>query len=234
MNNIQAHNVMGLFPVPIACYKFPDDITPLKNEVREYIKDLPYNQNNDNPNLKHYMQKGDNCDGKVTLKDSFFKHFEQHKLWDFFTQSAWNFHTEILGLMIQSEYTVVDAWVNHCASGDQPFHAHINSFISGTFYLDHDNEAAPIEFVNPKLSHQIEPAISFTPDHSRATVFSAPTALVKPQPGDLILWQSHIRHGYSNNNSPNRLSLSMNMIPRVVFSHRYGFECTPLEEEWAN
>ena len=82
MNNIHAHNVMGLFPVPIACYKFPDDITSLKNEVREYIKDLPYNQNNDNPPEALYAE-GRYCDGKVTLKDSFFKHFEQHKLWDF-------------------------------------------------------------------------------------------------------------------------------------------------------
>jgi uncharacterized protein (TIGR02466 family) len=228
------HNVIGLFPIPVACYRFPGDITPLKDQVRSYIKELTFNQNNDNPNLKHYMQKGDNADGKVTLKDSFFKHFEDQKLWNFFTQSAFNFHTEVLGLMIQSEYTVVDAWVNHCSSGDQPFHAHINSFISGTFYLDHDDNAAPIEFVNPKLSHQTEPAISFTPDHNLTTVFSAPTAQIKPIPGDLLLWQSHIRHGYSNNQSPNRLSLSMNMIPRVVFSHRYGFECTPLEEEWSN
>ena len=169
-----------------------------------------------------------------TLKDSFFKHFTDTGLEQFFCDAAFHFHTDVLGLMIQSEYRVVDAWVNHCASGGQPFHAHVNSFLSGTFYLDHDADAAPIEFVNPRLAHQIEPAISFTPDHSRATVFSQPTALIKPQPGDLILWESHIRHGYNDNKSPNRLSLSMNMIPRVVFSHRYGFEVSQLEEEWEN
>lgn len=234
MNEIRPTNVLGLFPTPIGCYHFPDDITDLTKSVNEYIKDCPYNQNNDNPDLKHYLQKGNNSDGTVTLKDSFFKHFGNTGLEQFFCDAAFHFHTDVLGLQIQSEYTVVDAWVNHCASGSQPFHAHVNSFISGTFYLDHDNEAAPIEFVNPKLSHQTEPAISFTPDHSRATVFSQPTALVKPQPGDLILWESHIRHGYNDNKSPNRLSLSMNMIPRVVFSHRYGFEVSPLEEEWAN
>lgn len=233
MNNITPQQVIGLFPVPVACYRYQNDISELKDQVREYIKTRPYNQNNDNPNLKHYLQKGNNNDGTVTLKDSFFKHFTDTGLEQFFCDAAFQFHTDVLGLQIQSEYTVVDAWINHCTEGNQPFHAHINSFISGTFYLDHDDEAAPIEFVNPRLSHQTEPAISFTPDHNLTTVFSAPTALVKPNPGDLLLWQSHIRHGYSNNNSPNRLSLSMNMIPRVVFSHRYGFECSPLEEEWS-
>jgi len=48
----------------------------------------------------------------------------------------------------------------------------------------------------------------------------------------LLLWQSHIRHGYNNNQSPNRLSLSVNMIPQIVFSHRYGFEVSPITKEW--
>ena len=97
---------------------------------------------------------------------------------------------------------------------------------------DHDDEAAPIEFVNPKLSHQIEPAISFTPNPNNSTVFSQPTGIVKPVAGDLLLWESHIRHGYNNNRSKNRLSISMNLVPRIVFSHRYGFEVKPIKEDW--
>ena len=73
--------------------------------------------------------------------------------------------------------------------------------------------------------------MGFTPDGNNASVFSQPRAAVKPMEGDLLLWESHIRHGYSENRSPNRMSLSVNMIPRIVFSHRYGFVVKPLEEE---
>ena len=230
-NSIQPKNVLGLFPIPIGCYAYQGDIVSLRDKVREYIKTRPYNQNNDNPNLKHYLQKGDNTDGSVNINDIFFNHFNTD-LEQFFNDSAFHFHTQVLGLDIQSDYEVVDCWINECTAGSQPFHAHVNSFISGTFYLDHDDEAAPIEFVNPKLSHQIEPCITFTPNPNNSTVFSQPTGMVKPVPGDLLLWESHIRHGYNNNRSKNRLSISMNMIPRIVFSNRYGFEVKPIKEDW--
>ena len=73
--------------------------------------------------------------------------------------------------------------------------------------------------------------MGFTPDENNASIFSQPRAAVKPMEGDLLLWESHVRHGYSENHSPNRMSLSINMIPRIVFSHRYGFVVKPLEEE---
>ena len=228
---IEPKQILPLFPIAVGCYHF-GDVTELRDRVREYIKDRPFNQNNDNPNLKHYLQKGDNTDGSVNINDGFFNHFSDTGLEEFFNETAYHFHTTILGLSIQSPYRVVDAWVNHCSQGSQPFHAHINSFLSGTFYLDHDETAAPIEFVNPSVTHQIEPAISFTPDYNNTTIFSQPAAQIKPEPGDFLLWQSHIRHGFTNNQSPNRLSLSVNMIPQIVFSNRYGFEVSPITKEW--
>ena len=131
-NSIQPKNVLGLFPIPIGCYSYQGDIVSLRDKVREYIKTRPYNQNNDNPNLKHYLQKGDNNDGSVNINDIFFNHFDTD-LEQFFNDSAFHFHTQVLGLDIQSDYEVVDCWINECTAGSQPFHAHVNSFISGTF-----------------------------------------------------------------------------------------------------
>ena len=102
-NNIQPKNVLGLFPIPIGCYAYQGDIVSLRDKVREYIKTRPYNQNNDNPNLKHYLQKGDNTDGSVNINDIFFNHFDTD-LEQFFNDSAFHFHTQVLGLDIQSDY----------------------------------------------------------------------------------------------------------------------------------
>ena len=205
--------------------------------MRDYVKDLPHNRNWDNEGLKHYMQRGDLVDNAgntagVTLNNTFFKHFECPELYDWFCECAFQFHTEVLGLQIQSKYLITDSWVNcNTGEGGQSYHAHINSFLSGTFYLDSDESAAPIEFQSPKYNFAIEPHMGFTPDTNNASIFSQPRAAVKPMEGDLLLWESHVRHGYSENHSPNRMSLSINMIPRIVFSHRYGFVVKPLEEE---
>ncbi len=237
--SVRPKDVLPLFPIAVGCYAYPDReyIIGLKEKVRDYVKDLPHNRNWDNEGLKHYMQRGDLVDNAgntagVTLNNTFFKHFECPELYDWFCECAFQFHTEVLGLQIQSKYLITDSWVNcNTGEGGQSYHAHINSFLSGTFYLDSDESAAPIEFQSPKYNFAIEPHIGFTPDTNNASIFSQPRAAIKPMEGDLLLWESHIRHGYSENHSPNRMSLSINMIPRIVFSHRYGFVVKPLEEE---
>tara|TARA_B100000131_G_scaffold181769_1_gene175451 strand:+ start:4844 stop:5746 length:903 start_codon:yes stop_codon:yes gene_type:complete len=237
--SVRPKDVLPLFPIAIGCYAYPDReyISGLKEKVRDYVKDLPHNRNWDNEGLKHYMQRGDLVDNAgntagVTLNNTFFKHFECPELYDWFCECAFQFHTEVLGLQIQSKYLITDSWVNcNTGEGGQSYHAHVNSFLSGTFYLDSDESAAPIEFQSPKYNFAIEPHMGFTPDTNNASIFSQPRAAVKPMEGDLLLWESHVRHGYSENHSPNRMSLSINMIPRIVFSHRYGFVVKPLEEE---
>ncbi len=237
--SVRPKDVLPLFPIAIGCYAYPDReyIIGLKEKVRDYVKDLPHNRNWDNEGLKHYMQRGDLVDNAgntagVTLNNTFFKHFECPELYDWFCECAFQFHTEVLGLQIQSKYLITDSWVNcNTGEGGQSYHAHVNSFLSGTFYLDSDESAAPIEFQSPKYNFAIEPHMGFTPDANNASIFSQPRAAVKPMEGDLLLWESHVRHGYSENHSPNRMSLSINMIPRIVFSHRYGFVVKPLEEE---
>ena len=237
--SVRPKDVLPLFPIAVGCYAYPDReyIIGLKEKVRDYVKDLPHNRNWDNEGLKHYMQRGDLVDNAgntagVTLNNTFFKHFECPELYEWFCECAFQFHTEVLGLQIQSKYLITDSWVNcNTGEGGQSYHAHVNSFLSGTFYLDSDETAAPIEFQSPKYNFAIEPHMGFTPDTNNASIFSQPRAAVKPMEGDLLLWESHVRHGYSENHSPNRMSLSINMIPRIVFSHRYGFVVKPLEEE---
>ena len=238
-NNITPKEILPLFPIAVGCYSYPDKqyLEDLTNKVREDTKDRDHNVNWNNKDLKHYYQRGEQVNAKgetqgVTLNNNFFKNVDAPELEQWMKECAYHFHTKVLGYMIQSEYLINDSWVNcNRGNGGQSYHAHVNSFLSGTMYLDHDDDAAPIEFQSPKFNFAIEPHIGFTPDIENATVFSQPRAVIKPDVGDFLIWESHLRHGYSDNNSPNRISLSVNMIPRIVFSHRYGFEVKMLESE---
>ena len=74
------------------------------------------------------MQRGDLVDNAgnaagVTLNNNFFKHFECPELYEWFCECAYQFHTEVLGLQIQSKYLITDSWINtNTGTGGQSYH----------------------------------------------------------------------------------------------------------------
>ena len=108
-------------------------------------------------------------------------------------------------------------------------HSHENSWISGTNYVCFEGGHAPIRFWRPgALAHPNRPYLSMAAGGQR-TSFSTDEIQIAPAPGTLLLWPSHLLHGYSGNARNGRLSLSMNLLPKRLIGSSYSLEVSPLE-----
>jgi uncharacterized protein (TIGR02466 family) len=99
-------------------------------------------------------------------------------------------------------------WVNVMPQGTtHSFHHHPLSVISGTFYIQVPKNSSGIQFEDPRfgLMMACPPRKSKAPDGIR------PHLLVKPEPGELILFESWMKHQVPPNPSEkDRISVSFN------------------------
>ena len=103
-------------------------------------------------------------------------------------------------------------WVNVLnPGGAHSGHIHPHCVLSGTYYARTPEGASAIRFEDPRLAMMMAaplPRVSADPDRQRFVH-------IKPVPGDLLLWESWLRHEVP----PNRAAL-----PRisVSFNFRWG------------
>ena len=99
-------------------------------------------------------------------------------------------------------------WVNLMRSpGHHSAHIHPHSILSGTLYVEVPANAGAIRFEDPRLASQMAaPARrADAPDDRRAFV------TVTPRPGQLLLWESYLRHEVlPGTTKADRLSISFN------------------------
>ncbi|MEL6829612.1 MAG: TIGR02466 family protein, partial [Pseudomonadota bacterium] len=99
-------------------------------------------------------------------------------------------------------------WVNILASGaSHSGHIHPNSVISGTCYVALPEGAGGIRFEDPRLAMMMA-APMITPD---APAPRQRSFTIDPKPGDVLMWESWLRHEVLINQSDApRLSISFN------------------------
>ena len=99
-------------------------------------------------------------------------------------------------------------WVNLLRGpGHHSSHLHPHSILSGTLYVEVPPNAGAIRFEDPRLGQQMAaPARrADAPDDRRAFV------TVTPRPGQLLLWESYLRHEVLPGTAKaDRLSISFN------------------------
>ena len=112
---------------------------------------------------------------------------------------------------------ITNAWINECHVGGRQFmHNHCNSVISGTLYLRTDANTC-IQFQSPYGLNDFGNLLLDEPNVQRPNRFGYQhhfrLATYRVQNGTCLFWPSHLRHGYSENLTPGRLSLSFNLLP---------------------
>ena len=117
-----------------------------------------------------------------------------------------------------------NAWFNECGvGGQQTMHNHCNSVISGTVYLRADDNSQ-IQFQSPYGLNDFGNLLLNEPNLYRPNRFGYShhfnIATYKVATGACLFWPSHLRHGYTDNLTPNRLTLSFNFLP-VTFNCIY-------------
>jgi uncharacterized protein (TIGR02466 family) len=114
---------------------------------------------------------------------------------------------------------VTECWLNVCKRGGlQPPHNHCNSIVSGTYFVNFvPGKHAPLLFVNKP--NEVHPYL-------RVGTGFKKFAHVEHTEGTLLLWQSHISHGYEENMEDNRMTISFNVMPTTIKSDgaNYGFK----------
>lgn len=113
--------------------------------------------------------------------------------------------------------TITNAWFNECSVGSSQFmHTHCNSVLSGTLYLRTD-ENTNIQFQSPLGMSEIANTLSDYPNMNKENKygynFHFQHCTFNVGNGVCLFWPSYMKHGYQNNQTPNRLSLSFNMMP---------------------
>ena len=101
-----------------------------------------------------------------------------------------------------------DLWINILPEGgNHSAHIHPNSVISGTTYISMPSGSSAIKFEDPRHSMMMA-APSRIKD---AIEYLKPFIYVNPIVGDVLLWESWLRHEVpANNSSEERISISFN------------------------
>ena len=143
---------------------------------------------------------------------------------NFILKSSKYFIKDIIGNEID-ELVVTDCWINICGNGGhQPFHNHGNSYISGTYYLNYDPKIhsnlrfnSPFKFKDPGVQFMELNIDKYTQFNSKDVTCNFINE------GMLVLWPSNLIHGYSDNSGEDRITVSMNIMPKRIKTGPYSF-----------
>lgn len=209
--------LLEIFPNPILIEQYED-----KEELNKLLLEEMSNnfgeKNDASPKLFHYL----NDPNSSVLGNQKFEHF---KLWC--EELCTEFVSEILGYELQDKMIVTDSWLNRCDTGGFQYpHMHTNSFISGTYYINFEDGHSPLTFSKRDTSPFSNRQVLTLKKSNRSTKYNSNFTL-KPNVGELVLWESNLCHGHFNNMKNNRVSLSMNFMPSIISSGKYGFKIVP-------
>ena len=213
--------VHPLFPTPVGSYKGFSKQNEIKESLLDLLSSNEARPNTQDPNLRHWFDSS--VKGVLDLEDSLLQALKSWVL-----HCAVDFVQEIEGCHC-NEMQVISSWCNCADKGaSQAPHRHENSWISGTYYIAHEEGHAPIQFWKSAALTQPNSAF-FSLARKTPTVFNTDVIQISPSSGTLLLWPSHLLHGYSENLKDGRLSLSMNLLPKNLIGTSYSLSVTPLK-----
>lgn len=110
-------------------------------------------------------------------------------------------------------WSITKMWGNVLhTGGQQAMHNHANCFISGVLYLTPSHPSSNTVFIKGQFGRDF--AFSHENENTKPGPFNAEKWVAPdPQPGDLLLFPSHLLHEVPANAGGRRVSLAFNAIP---------------------
>jgi uncharacterized protein (TIGR02466 family) len=213
-------STIEIFPRVVGRYKLENSKhINLKNQCTELLSSIEeqyIKRNAENSNLTHYY----NTSNQNLLSLEQFKWFEK-----WIEEKSINYIENTLGYYLKDGVIITDCWINNCNSGGEQFyHTHSNSYISGTYYVNFIKGLhSPLSFKNKDFNPENSCLQYFEIPLYESTKYNTSGAVIDHDEGDLLLWQSNMSHGYTQNNQDNRISISFNVMPRYLNNKSYSF-----------
>lgn len=200
MSKVPVRDYQKLFPVPVMLIKVPNAASLNERLVAE-IEQVSMTTPNGKPDSWA-------CDVYTTLTNNNRLH-ERPGFHDFdllMRQGFMQFgHAMGYDFTIES-LEITQCWVNIYNFGmSQEIHHHPNNIMTGVYYLQAPANCSEILF------HSHFADVMIRPDVCEDNALNNPIASLHPKPGDLIFFDSWLRHSVpANNIEGERISLSFN------------------------
>ena len=211
-------STLEIFPQAIGKYSFDyESIIKIKDICFKIVKENSFSKNKDSNNLYHYCNT--NQENLLDLEQ--FKWFEEK-----ISKLAIDYIENTLGYELKDGVVITDCWMNICRNnGDKFLHNHGNSFISGTYYVNYNPDVhGKLKFQNQNMMSGVNSSPYMELTIKKNTKYNSGGAIMNYNEGDVLFWQSHLIHGYSGNNSDDRISISFNIMPRYFYNNSYSFK----------
>ena len=193
-----------LFATPLFKLRIGDT-----DAVRHYFHDRIKGETDardDRGVLSHYHSRG----------GLFERHPDLSPLRDTLEMAGSFVYRELMNYADSGPMRLTQAWFNLCEpGGSQPVHAHTNALLCGTLYL-HADEATHLDFHHPADLPTAQPElhdVASDAPNAHGLSFHKRRSRIRVATGDCLFWPAPLRHGYSDNRTPGRLTLSFNMVP---------------------
>lgn len=209
------HQTVGLFPQPLTKVEiningisdFFDNVIDKKEKSKTTNQCLDQNVNGSG-DLTHYHNNS----------NVFTIYPELEELHNSILESANFVYRKVMNK--KSNLFITNAWFNQCGlNGYQFTHNHTNSVLSGTLYIRTD-ENTNIEFESSygdcSFANSLSDNSDLDTENEYGYNFHMNKCFVYVSDGTCLFWPSYMKHGYFNNKTPNRLSLSFNLMPTSV------------------
>ena len=212
---VERSDVFEIFPEKIGSYIF-------NHEHRTSLKQLCFDLIDKYKNNREHIRQS--ATGKLThyfdparSTSSLLDHpgFETFNNW--IKRCSIDYINNTIGSNCE-DVIITQCWINDCSKdGFQKPHNHMNSLISGTYYVNCTPEMhAPLTFNKPNIESAPYLRLGGTGERF---------AHIEPHDGILLLWESHLYHGYHSNDTDKRVSISFNVVPETM-PGMYGFKLT--------
>lgn len=211
LNFTDTHKVVIMFPIPLISLKVGvEGIYDFFNKEIRHRDDKITRDNEHNKNLTHWYN-----DSNVL-----YEYKELATLREEIEAGANFAYKDVLNYKKSGDMKVVQSWFNLAQVGATQFpHNHVNSVMSGTLYINVDDNSY-LSFFSPYIDQYggvtVKNVLEDMPSEEENALdyhFHKNILGYRVKEGDCLYWSSFLRHGYSENRTPNRLTLSFNLIP---------------------
>ncbi len=196
----------SLFATPV--FKFSmGDMQNLVKFFHETIKNDVGDERDAQGALSHYFSRF----------NVFEKYAEFSSLQSKLSQMGGFVYRDLMHYQKSGDLYFTNAWLNLCEiGGSQPAHNHVNCLLCGTLYL-HADENTHLNFYHPlnnsSFHSELYDRAADDVPNAHGLKFHRREAKISVKSGDCLFWPSWLKHGYSDNKTAGRLSLSFNMMP---------------------